>query len=84
MAEPFTAYVACPSCGLYACHQIRTPKPTPTAAELREWEHTVERMEACDFQGRVTILYEDPPRPVDESVFEVVRICECGHEWGMG
>ena len=81
---PFTAWVNCPRCGVYECHKMRNPRPAPTAAELEEWGRTVDRTEITAFGRRDAVrVIENPPRPVDESIYEVVRICRCGHEWGM-
>lgn len=80
---PFTAWLNCPRCGLYECHKMRPPRPAPTVTELEEWGRIAERHEVHAFGGAVVRVIEDPPRPVDESVYEVIRICRCGHEWGM-
>ncbi len=82
--ERFTAVVKCPSCGHTDCHRMRDPRPAPTAADLSRWEHEhltheIQRWGAKEFVA----LIDDPPRPADESGYEVIRICRCGHEWGM-
>lgn len=83
-APAFTAWASCPSCGSYECHAIRPPKPAPSEAELIAWERDRETVEIHTFgYARPRVVREYPPRPVDESAFEVVRTCRCGHEWGM-
>lgn len=82
--QPFTAWVSCPTCGRHECHAIRSPRPAPTPAELAEWERTHDTEVVYVWGRREPVATRHtPPRPVDESGFEVVRICRCGHEWGM-
>jgi hypothetical protein len=75
----FAAYVACPQCGRYECHKMREPRPAPTEAELAEWR---ERAVEIAVWGGGTVRTV-PPRPPDESGYEVIRMCDCGYEWGM-
>ena len=83
-APSFTAWASCPSCGAYECHAIRPPKPAPTTADLIAWERDRQTSEMYAWGKRVPVrVHDDPPPPVDESIYEVVRICGCGHEWGM-
>lgn len=81
---PFTAWVACPACGRYDCHLIRPPRPAPPADEMAAWDrdHLTEVVYRWGESDPVRTR-TDPPRPVDESAYEVVRTCRCGHEWGM-
>ncbi|WP_280371124.1 hypothetical protein [Nocardia wallacei] len=83
IAEPFTAVTTCPQCHLLDVHKMRSPKPAPTAAEMQAWRDRVTTTEVKLFGGRTvrTHYSEQPPR--DESAYEVVRICRCGHEWGQ-
>lgn len=41
-----------------------------------------ETYEIHTFGAASPIVRHRPPRPVDESAFEVVRTCRCGAEWG--
>lgn len=79
----FEAWVSCPRCARFAMHDFRLPKPAPTEADIEAWEAIVDRIEVVQWGGGVVRVYEDPPRPVDESEFEVIRTCMCGHEWGV-
>jgi len=81
---PFEAVVICPRCHLVDVHQMRAPNPAPTDAEIARWEreHTTHEVRQWGVAKPVRVIH-DPPRPVDESVYEVIRICRCGHEWGM-
>lgn len=84
VSQRFTAWARCPSCERIDCHQIRPPRPAPSAADLAAWRR---KRRVCEVQQwgatrPVRTIY-DPPRPVDESPFEVIRICECGREWGQ-
>lgn len=65
------------------CHAIREPKPAPRSEDLREWEDTHESVTYSAFGAGVVRTMYDPPRPVDESGFEVIRICKCSREWGQ-
>ncbi|MGN2642183.1 hypothetical protein ACTD5D_39670 [Nocardia takedensis] len=82
--DPFTAIARCPRCGRVEVHKMRSPKPAPRPEVIAEWErtHTTNEIREWGNPNPVRIRY-DPPRPVDESVFEVIRMCRCGHEWGM-
>lgn len=83
-APAFTAWASCPSCGAYECHAIRPPNPAPTADELTTWERNRQTVEMLAWGERAPRrIHVDPPPPVDESRYDVVRICRCGHEWGM-
>lgn len=81
---PFTAVATCPSCHRTDVHKMRSPKPAPTAAEIADWErnHETQRIRRWGDNRTMRVIHV-PPRPVDESVFEVIRVCRCGHEWGM-
>jgi hypothetical protein len=78
----FEAWVSCPRCARFAMHDFRLPKPAPTVEEIEAWEAIVDRIEVMGFGLGLVRVYEDPPRPVDESEFEVIRTCKCGHKWG--
>lgn len=80
----FTAWAECPACGRHECHAMRPPRPAPTAEELAAWQrdHTTQEVRAFGRLGAVAVRHCPPP-PVDESTAEVIRICRCGHEWGM-
>ncbi|KXF56161.1 hypothetical protein AXA44_02705 [Rhodococcus sp. SC4] len=89
-AEPFTAWAMCPQCDRIACHSIRRPK-IPTAAEVAAWReqcddivHETTSIQSWGGGGPVrSVTTNLPPEPVDESDYEVIRICNCGHEWGQ-
>lgn len=75
--ERFEAWTQCPSCDRIAVHQMRTPKPAPIRGPLRVVEHDDgSRSEIRTFNGMTTT-------GPDESVYETIRICECGQEWGQ-
>ena len=76
IGERFTAWTACPSCGNVDCHAIRPPDPTVK----HEGTRTVVQIQ--DWAGHVIRRVESGSPPLDESLYEVVRICACGQEWG--
>lgn len=83
--QPFTAWASCPRCGRNECHAIRPPRPAPDPADVAAWEreHGTEVIYEWGKRDPVEVRHT-PPQPVDESVYEVIRICgQCGHEWGM-
>ena len=83
MSDTFTAYVACPRCESFECHLMRNPKPKPSAEVMAHWERTHSTVNVTRWGGDIVRSYPDPPPPVDESGFEVVRQCKCGFEWGQ-
>lgn len=82
-AERFTAAAECPACHRVDFHKMREPHPASTAEELAHWERERRTYEVRKFDGSLVRIIEEPSRPIDESVFEVIRVCRCGHEWGM-
>lgn len=75
--ERFEAWTQCPSCDRIAVHQMRTPKPAPIRGPFRVIEHDDgSRDEIRTFGGMTTT-------GPDESVYDTIRICECGQEWGQ-
>ncbi|WP_306365455.1 hypothetical protein [Nocardia sp. CC227C] len=82
--ERFTAASACPACKTVAVHALRTPRDD-YADRLAAWENDVEVQEDAVWAwgGEVVRRIVTPPAPVDETQFEVIRICQCGHEWGQ-
>lgn len=78
--ERFTAYCPCPRCGLVACHRLREPKPAPAGPV--EPPHEVVAVYPWGIVRPVRTRHVRAGA-VDESRFEVIRICECGHEWGQ-
>lgn len=80
----FEAYSECPKCGRLDHHLLREPNPAPTEAEMQEWEQRREFVEIRTFGSHAVRRDEvGPPPPVDESQFEVIRICKCGNEFGQ-
>lgn len=67
--ERFTAWAMCPKC---------KPKPAPDPDVVAEWE-----ADHVTMHGWNGFIRHIPPKPVDESMFEVIRICKCGNEWGQ-
>lgn len=80
--QTFTAVAECPRCRLLEVHRMRNPKPAPSDAELAAWEQDRDTVTIQSFGGSVLTI-DNPPRPRDESQFEVIRVCQCGHEWGQ-
>ncbi len=82
--EPFTAVAKCPSCGHIDYHRMRDPHPAPSPSELERWEreHVTNEIQRWGTGQPVAVIH-NPPRPIDESVFEIIRVCRCGHEWGQ-
>lgn len=71
-ADRFRAWCPCPRCGLVACHRWRQPLPKPVRGPARV------------FPDGTTIERFDGMSGPDESMFEVIRICDgCGREWGV-
>ncbi|WP_032376706.1 hypothetical protein [Rhodococcoides fascians] len=74
-SEQFEAWTSCPGCGRYECHRMREPKeltPDDVAAyalQISKWHYGVTTTEPPDF--------------LMESQFNVIRICECGREFGQ-
>lgn len=80
----FEAFCACPKCGRLDHHWLQSPKPAPTDAEMEEWRRNSTTYTIEQWGGGVTRTDVFPPVPVDESQFEVIRICTgCGHEFGQ-
>jgi hypothetical protein len=92
-APAFTAWCQCPRCDLIDCHRMRAPHMVDKWEMLQyqaahaQWEadgyehHTIR-----SFDGTlVREVYHPapPPRPRDESEYEVIRTCQCGHEFGQ-
>lgn len=91
--ERFTAWCACPSCDYVVCHLWREPKPAPVLgsyeAELQGVLESLQHQHEFSVQLHAAINGVKAPKavpqlPSDESSFEVIRICRCGHEWGQG
>ncbi|MBJ8342798.1 hypothetical protein JGU71_28300 [Antrihabitans sp. YC3-6] len=76
--ERFTAWAMCPRCKSVDCHSIRPPKPALDPDDVAEWE-----ADHVTMHGWNGFIRHIPPKPLDESVFEVIRICKCGKEWGQ-
>lgn len=75
--ERFEAWTQCPSCDRIAVHAMRPPKPAPIRGPLRVIEHDDgSRSEIRTFNGMTTT-------GPDESVYDTIRICDCGQEWGQ-
>lgn len=83
--QPFTALASCPMCGRHVCHAIRAPLPAPDPEVVAAWERDHDTEEIYEWGNLEPVaIRHTPPPPVDESGFEVIRICGlCGHEWGM-
>ena len=79
----FEAYTECTKCGRLDHHLLREPKPAPSEADMAEWHRTSETFTIEQWGSGVARTETWPPPPVDESQFEVVRICKCGNEWGQ-
>lgn len=80
----FEAYTNCPKCGRLDYHLLRAPKPPPSDAEMRAWRDCRTTAEIHQFgRGVIRTVDTSPPPPIDESTFEVIRICKCGHEFGQ-
>ncbi len=72
--RPFEAYTDCPRCGHLDVHRLREP---------RNWMAPVPAMRLVG-PDRWEPLSDEERRQLDESMFDVIRICtKCGHEWGM-
>lgn len=96
--DQFEAMTHCPACGAYGPHLMREPKRA-SAADVKAWEarhaefldehrDEIEQVEIRSFGGGVvrTVDYGPTfrePRPVDESEYMTIRVCECGKEWGQ-
>lgn len=80
----FEAYTDCPKCGRIDHHWLREPKPAPTAAEMQAWQDSRSSVGVSAWgEYHIKTIDVSPPPPVDESQFEVIRICTgCGKEWG--
>ncbi|NKR30670.1 hypothetical protein GS538_11875 [Rhodococcus hoagii] len=97
--DQFEAMTHCPSCGAYGPHLMREPRRATAAdmkawearhAEfLDEHRDEIERVELRSWgsRGPVRVIDCGPtfrePRPIDETEFVTIRICECGKEWGQ-
>ncbi|NKT99807.1 hypothetical protein GS917_25155 [Rhodococcus hoagii] len=95
--DQFEAMTHCPECGAYGPHLMREPRRASTAdvkawearyAEFLECRDEVERIELRSFGGGLErTAYCGPTfrerRPIDESEYSTIRICECGKEWGQ-
>jgi hypothetical protein len=84
-ARKFEAYTECPECGRLDYHLLRAPKPAPSEAEMQQWR---QRRTTVDIEqwgaGVIRTVDTSPPAPVDESQYEVIRICTgCQREWGQ-
>lgn len=62
---------------------MREPKPAPSAADIAYWENHHRTVAIENWGGKDSRIVYIPPRPSDESMFEVVRICKCGNEFGQ-
>ncbi len=76
MTERFTAWCTCPRCDLFDCHRLREPNPAPALETIKAWTKVVRLFELIAPSA-------SPPMPMDESIYEVIRICNCGNEWGQ-
>jgi hypothetical protein len=93
MTEGFTSIVDCPKCGDIGVHFLDEPMPAPTSDDREQYARDLCAHMAdpgdqiMSWGGEVVRLIggTPPPRPpVDESIFEVMRVCkECGHRWGI-
>lgn len=80
----FEAYTDCPKCGQLDYHLLRAPKPPPADIEMQHWRDRQATAEVQTWGSYSTRTIDtSPPPPVDESQFEVIRICKCGNEWGQ-
>lgn len=92
MSPKFSAADQCPECGVIAVHYLDEPALL-TDQEIAAYEIALEDFEENPgtaiemFGGGVVRYVGGSPKPaplIDESVFEVMRICaECGHRWGI-
>lgn len=78
MNESFVAYCDCPHCGLHEYHRFRMPNGKPTLEVYNQWWYNHKTIRT--YGGVVTHI---PPEPKDESMYETIRICKCGYEWGQ-
>ena len=83
----FEAWTHCPNCGRYAVHQWREPARTREAI-IRAYDEFAE--ERAGKPGRYGLPWQREPGrslkmsfPSAEWLFTVIRICECGKEWGQ-
>jgi hypothetical protein len=94
MTNQFEAWAECPKCEAFAVHAIRAPKTfPPSRGEIASWEARFEAEERRQVRSvawygggtpvRVVKVKFDEPYPFDETPFDVIRVCECGHEWGQ-
>lgn len=67
----FEAYTDCPKCGAMDYHLLRAPSPPLADTYVRAQ------------LAKLVPVGTSAPVPVDESQFEVIRICQCGFEWGQ-
>lgn len=81
--HPFTAWAVCPKCGQVDCHLMRQPKPAPTADEMQAWRQQYLDVDIDFWMQRGGVSIKPFPPPVDESQYEVIRICQCGYEFGQ-
>lgn len=75
--ERFEAWTQCPTCDQVAVHQMRQPLAKPVRGPVRTLvrdDGTVDKIWA--FNG----MSAAGP---DESVYDTIRVCDCGQEWGQ-
>lgn len=92
--EPFSAVSRCPACSYIGIHYLDEPiiasddELALYDIALEEWEDSPDKGDPVYAWGEAEpVRYmggkPKPKPPVDESEFEVMRICVvCGHRWG--
>lgn len=96
--DQFEALTHCPGCGTYGPHLMREPRRI-AAADIEAWERRRREFfdqKRDDVQtltvsawggGTVRTITAAPtfrePKPIDETEYATIRICECGKEWGQ-
>ena len=85
----FEAWTHCPNCGRYAVHQWREPARTREAI-MRAYDDFAEEQDCAGKPGRYGLPWQREPSrslkmsfPSAEWLFTVIRVCECGKEWGQ-
>ena len=78
----FTAVDECPRCKLVAVHRIRKPNPEPPKVVIPASEQGREVLTVWGGQAVQVIEAADVYDRPDERGYEVMRVCECGREWG--
>ncbi len=69
--ERFAPRSICPRCERFDLHSLRAPRPKPRRGPVRVFP-----------DGSELHRWDGMTGP-DESMYEVIRTCRCGHEWGQ-